>query len=66
MKREKIDPKRKRNHHTLNREMEKRHLRMEAEQIEAEQSKRVKEEKNERQTIDKHKMNDAEKVWNKE
>lgn len=46
--------------------MEERRLRMEAEQIEAEQSKRVKEEKNERQTIDKHKMNDAEKVWNKE
>lgn len=66
MKREKNDPKRKRNHHTLNREMEERRLRMEAEQIEAEQSKRVKEEKNERQTIDKHKMNDAEKVWNKE
>lgn len=65
MKREKNDPKRKRNHHTLNREMEERQLRMEAEQIEAEQSKRVKE-KYERQTIDKHKMNDAEKVWNKE
>lgn len=65
MKREKNDPKQKRNHHTLNREMEERQLRMEAEQIGAEQSKRVKE-KYERQTIDKHKMNDAEKVWNKE